>query len=108
MKKANVSMIRGDTMIFYFTVDCDQSPDFISFAAAKNTCGDYIFNKTLGDGIERLPLNSFRINVFPEDTSNAEIGDYLYNFRVGINGDVFTFLYGTLTLLPDKIYSEEK
>ena len=103
MKKVNLSMIRGDTMIFYFTIDCDQSPDFISFAAAKNSSGDYIFNNNLDHGIEEVTSNNFRVQVFPEDTFGADIGDYLYNLRIGLNGDVFTFLYGTLTLLPDKI-----
>lgn len=110
MKKVNLSMIRGDTMIFYLTLKCDQDPDRIDFAAASNNSGDYIFNKTTHNGITLISseddVRKYKIVVSPEDTKNAIIRDYLYNLRVVINGDIFTFLYGTLTLLPDQIQIE--
>lgn len=112
MKKVNLSMIRGDTMIFYLTLKCNQPPDWIVFAAASNNSDDCIFRRTTYNGITLISseddVRKYKVVVSPENTKNAIIRDYLYNLRVAINGDVFTFLYGTLTLLPDQIQIGEE
>lgn len=130
MKKVNISMVRGDTLTFDLIVHSDQDLQNVYFTAASNSSGDYIFSKNnkfhlvdsvlVPNGIDLVSTqvveqsnmfdstiteykHNYVVTVNPEDTASAALGDYVYDLRVSTNGDVFTFLYGILSLLPDKL-----
>ena len=44
---------------------------------------------------------TYLIKVYPEDTKNVEPGAYYYEFRIGVNGDVFTLMYGSFIIRPE-------
>ena len=105
--KTNISLVRGDTMRFDFKLTSDTAPESIYFSAASNSSDDYIFRKSIGDGIALLStegsVRTYRITVSPSDTRSELLMDYLYGLQVALNGDIFTFLSGILTLLPEQI-----
>ena len=106
MKKANLSLVRGDTMMFELKLHVDQAPESINFSAASNNSGDYIFNKNLSDGIDLVSSDEstriYQVVLNSDDTENAEVMNYIYDVRISLNGDVFTLLTGTLTILPER------
>lgn len=109
MEKTNLEMIRGDTLQFGIGVEFDEAPqelESVFFSCKKNYDDDEtIFQKKLGDGISFLKADGnelyYVVRVAPEDTETIEAGHYYYDLQIGINGDVFTVLIGTLKIHSD-------
>ena len=103
-RKKNLTMTRGDTLAFGLYIrNLGHPADSVKFSCAKSNGSNIIFSKDLTDSIVEMrdddPIYSVRIA--PEDTNNVEPGDYLYDFEVRMNNDVFTVMKGTLTIESD-------
>lgn len=98
-----IKLVRGNTLAFSIRLlNILESPDNIIFSCSQNTnSGDYLFSKTIGDGITNVGFGIYNIRVTPEDTTNANIGDYYWDLELTGSGDVFTIAKGHLMLLPN-------
>lgn len=101
-----ITMVKGDTLAFGVElIDQFEQPvdiDDAVFVAKKNyTDVEAVFEKTLGNGIERISDGVYTVRVAPEDTADNEAGRYYYGFRVMLNGDVFTIMRGIIELEPE-------
>lgn len=96
----NLKMVRGDTLAFGMELDgLNQDLDTCYFSCKKDaTDTNYIFQKSLGSGIEKVTTNKYRIRVAPSDTSGVDIGNYYYDLQIGVNGDVYTIIRGILKI----------
>lgn len=94
----SISMVRGDTLSFGIQMTgLNQDVDSIYFSCKENyDDADYIFQKSLGDGITKAETGTYTVRVAPVDTQNISAGEYYYDLQVGVNGDVFTLLKGIL------------
>lgn len=109
MEKTNFEMIRGDTLSFAFEVEYDealQKLDSAYFTCKENFDDDEpIFKKSLGHGITLAKQEDgklyYVVRVAPEDTESVEPGHYYYDLQIGINGDVFSILIGSLKIHND-------
>ena len=99
----NMEMVRGDTLSFGMElVDLDQDLDSAFFSVKKNYADtDYVFQKSLNDGITKSGDNAYIIRIAPEDTADIDVRDYYYELRIVCNSDVFTILRGVLMLASD-------
>ena len=100
-----ITMVKGDTVSFGVIVeDQEGTPidvDTIVFVCKKNYNDvNSVFEKTLGDGIERKEEGTYVVRVAPADTASAEPGLYYYNLRVGLDGDKYTVMKGVLEIDP--------
>ena len=99
----NLIVTKGDTISFglqFIEEPVDLSEAF--FSVKKNyDDAEYVFQKTLNDGISKISDNQYDVRIAPEDTADLDAGNYYYDFQVGANGDKFTFLRGMLTLQPE-------
>lgn len=105
--KKDFKMIRGDSLIFTFEVE-DLNEDLVScYFSCKQDIEDdeYIFQKTLEDGIEKVEENKYRVRVAPLDTKELEIGNYIYDLQIGVGEDIFTVMIGQLKI--EKEITEE-
>ena len=99
----NLAMIRGDTYAFGVEIeDLDQDLETAYFSC-KNSADDeeYIFQKTLDDGISKVDTGKYRVRIAPEDTVNLSAKSYRYDLQIGVNGDIYTVLKGELTIAED-------
>ena len=102
----NIKMVRGDTFSFgiEYAFDDHSSQDLETcyFSCKKNTNDEeYIFQKSLSDGISKVSNGKYRVRVAPEDTEDVEVGNYYYDLEFGLNGDIFTIIKGILTIEND-------
>ena len=103
MNEKVINMIKGDTLAFgmEFT-DLDQDLDSAYFTAKQSyDSQDTVFQKSLGNGISKVSDGVYSVRVAPEDTASASAGKYYYDLQIGVNGDIFTILYGVINLYPD-------
>ena len=99
----NLAMIRGDTYAFGVEIEgLDQDLDTAYFSCKKRA-GDenYVFQKTLDDGISKVETGTYRVRVAPADTKDIEPGAYRYDLQIGVNGDIYTVLKGELNVTED-------
>ena len=99
----NLKMVRGDTFSFGIEYDFDdestQDLDTCYFSCKLNSDDDeYVFQKSIGDGISKVDDNQYRVRIAPEDTQNIKTGKYYYDLQIGLNNDVFTIIKGVLTI----------
>lgn len=101
----NLEMARGDTFSFDLNLPdiAEESVTSIFFSAKKNknTDSEYLFSKSLGDGIELIDEKTFRVRVAPRDTADAIPGKYDYDLQLGIGEDIFTPMAGKLKIIGD-------
>ena len=106
MEEENITMVRGDTLSFGLEIE-DQDGDPVVLDSAFFSCKsnktdyEYVFQKSLGDGITVDADGNYIVRVAPSDTADADAGQYFYDFQIGINDDIYTILLGTLDLLQD-------
>lgn len=102
MQYQNITMVKGDTLSFNVQIFNENGQpltvDSAFLTCKKDPAGDeYVFQKSLNAGI--LQENGLlTVRVSPEDTENADAGQYRYQMRIGVDGDNFTLMIGTLTL----------
>lgn len=102
MANENMKMIRGDTLAFGFEVEGVTDIDKVHFSVKKTqNDGTYILQKTLNNGIEKIEDGKYSVRVAPSDTHDLEAGTYYYDLQLGVNGDIFTVLYGALQIEAD-------
>lgn len=99
----NLAMIRGDTFAFGVEIEGLNQQLESAYFSCKLSAKDqeYIFQKTLGNGISMVEMGKYRVRVAPEDTVNLACKSYRYDLQIGVNGDVFTVLKGELTISDD-------
>ncbi len=105
----NLRMVRGDTLAFAVEIEFDENPQ--NLGTAYFTCkqdyddATYLFQKSLGQGIERVKQEGnsifYRVRIAPQDTSGLDIGVYYYDLQIGLNSDIYTILRGSLKLDGD-------
>ena len=102
-----ITMNKGDTLAFGVIIeDQNGAPldvDTMSFVARKNYDDTMaIFEKTIGDGIERDSEGTYKVRVSPYDTDRdgVAVGLYYYSLRCGLNDDVYTVIKGVLEIDP--------
>lgn len=102
-KIKNIVMVRGDTLAFDMTLyDVDATVESIYYSCKKVAADDnYIFQKAIGDGVTKINDSVYRVRVAPADTADIPAGDYVYDLQLGLGADIYTLLYGKLTLKQD-------
>ena len=105
MQDQNITMVKGDTLAFNVQVlDMDGEP--MTVDSAFMTCkkrpnsNDKVFQKSLENGIVQTE-GMLLVRVAPADTSEADAGQYFYDFQIGIGDDRFTIMIGILSLEQD-------
>ncbi len=99
--ETNMTMTRGDTLAFAVEIEGleGQELDTVKFSCkADPDDEEYVFQKTLEDGISKVSAGKYRVRVAPEDTKDAELGKYFYDLQIGINSDIYTIMKGKLEL----------
>lgn len=95
----NISMIRGNTVAFGMEfLDLDQDLDSAYFTVKPSYDGEIVFQKELGDGIEKVETGKYRLRIAPEDTEEVTPGMYFYDLVIGVNSDVYTIITGILDI----------
>lgn len=97
--------VRGDTFSFTFELeDFTEELDSCYFSCKENIAETtpYAFQKKLGDGIEKVAENQYRVKLTREDTINMVVGlSYFHDVEIGKNGDYLTIISGQLKLKQD-------
>ena len=103
MTKKNISMVRGDTLAFDIKLtDVEATVESIYFSCKQNyTEEEYVFQKSIADGVTEVDEDTYRVRVAPEDTANVAAGEYVYDLQLGLGADIYTLLMGRLTLKQD-------
>lgn len=110
----NITLVRGDTLAFgielYLASEeneqlqtlLDQDLDSCCFTVRKDYANtENVFQKSLGNGIEKVSQGKYRVRIAPEDTADLEVGIYYYDCEIGVNNDIFTILRGAFELVWD-------
>ena len=98
--KKNFEIIRGDTLIFTITIEnLEQDLDSCYFSCKKTIDDEtYSFQKSLGNGIEKVETEKYKVRVAPEDTKSLEVGHYIYDLQIGIGEDIYTIMTGPFVI----------
>lgn len=99
----NITMVKGDTASF--GVKFKDYPDIALDKGVLTVRTDfnasaYLFQKTLDNGVSRVGAGEYTVRIAPSDTANLQEGTYVYDFKIGVNGDLFTLLRGLFIVLP--------
>ena len=99
----NITMVRGDTASF--GVKFIDHPEVVLSKANLTVRTDfnaskYLFQKYLNHGVSAVGAGEYIVRIDPEDTVNLQEGTYVYDFKIGVNGDLFTLLRGLFIVLP--------
>lgn len=101
----NINMVRGDTFAFGLEIDgIDQDLETAFFTVRKSYDGDIIFQRSIGNGVEKVETGLYSIRIAPENTKELEAGHYYYDFEIGLNSDVFTLAKGDLLIEQDTTF----
>lgn len=109
MNYTNLFMVRGDSFGFDIEIEgLNTNLDDAYFSCREDVETEevqYVFQKSLGDGIEKLQATEnsiiYHIEVDPEDTEDVDIGNYYYDLQIEKDGNVFTPLIGRLNISYD-------
>ena len=108
MNNVKWEMVRGDTLAF--VVQIEGLEDNLSSAKfsckADATDSNYVFQKTLADGITKQSTNKYRVRVAPEDTATVAPGTYAIDLQIGVGSDIATPILGTLKIKQDVSWEE--
>lgn len=102
----NIDLTRGDSWGFNFEItasdDSQVTLDACYFSCKEHPDDDeYIFQKSLDNGITALSGGGYYVKIEPADTENLEQNKYYYDLEATIGGDVYTFLKGKLNIKWD-------
>lgn len=98
-----LKLVRGDTLAFtaiFHDLGTDLDTAYFSVRTAPDA-NDYIFQKSLGDGITKAASGTYSVRCDPADTALLTNARYAYDFEIGIGSDVYTPLIGILAVEPD-------
>jgi len=96
------SMIRGDTLAFSVEIEgLEEDLDTMTFTCRKVNSENILFQKTLGNGCNKIETGKYRVRVAPEDTNSAQFGTYKIDLQIELNSDRYTILQGTLKIIED-------
>ena len=105
---------RGDTQPLKFQrLDADGEPitdvpDEMYFTVKKDySVKEIVFQKNLDD-MTLGDDDNWHFVIDPEDTQELPVGNYVYDIEVTTDGNVFTISKGTLKLLPEATWVENK
>lgn len=101
MINKTIELTRGDTLAFDVTIsEIDGVTIESMYFSVKKKPSDteYIFQKSIGDGITQLEELKYRVRIAPEDTYEIAAGKYAYDLQIGLGGDIYTPLMGTFKL----------
>ncbi len=97
----NFIMTRGDTLAFGLEIQGLEGQDleeaYFSVKAHPND-EEYIFQRSLGDGLYKIDETHYGVRVRPEFTAELEPNIYYYDLQIGLNDDIYTILGGKLTI----------
>ena len=106
--RKNFEVIKGDTLAFGVELEFTENPQDLeqAYFTVKTNYDDLaIFQKSLGNGIEKAGRNGnkiyYRVRVDPNDTAKLQEGIYFYDLEIRANSDVFTILKGLLIIEND-------
>lgn len=100
-----LTMVRGDTASFGLEIQgLDQDLSSAYLTVRDGFEGQILLQKSLSDGISKIETGQYVVRIAPEDTENAQAGEYYYDFEIGANGDIFTVLRGILVIEHDLTY----
>ena len=103
----NLMMIKGNTLSFGLEIEgIGQQLDSSYFTIRKDLDSDqFEVQKILGNGIwldhSEGDTMFYAVRIAPADTEDVESGLYHYDWTIEVNGDVFTVMYGVLTIQED-------
>ena len=100
----NFEFVRGDTFSFTFELeDFTEELDSCYFSCKENVEDTtYAFQKSIGNGIEKVSTNTYRVKLERNDTINLVVGlTYFHDVEIGNNGDFLTIISGQLKLKQD-------
>lgn len=102
-QETNLQMVTGDTLAFGVEIEgLTQDLEEAYFSAKVDPeSEEYIFSKTLQNGITKVDTGKYRVRVAPEDTADVQAGTYYYDLRIGINSDIYTIMRGKLKMVFD-------
>lgn len=91
----NIIITRGDSKGFNFRVKNMQGQTTEldgAYFSVKESLDDtnYIFQKTLDNGITLLNSGDYYVKIEPEDTEDLELRKYYYDLQIVIGDDVYT------------------
>ena len=104
MEESYITMIRGDTLAFGMSIDGLDGQDLETAymtCKANKSDAEYVFQKSLGNGIVKVDDGEYTVRVAPEDTADVVEGKYFYDLEIGLNSDIFTVLHGILEIIQD-------
>lgn len=96
----NLAMVKGDTKKFTVQISgLTESLKSCYFSVKKQYYDDdYVFQKSLGNGITEIEPGKIRVRIAPEDTRTEDLGVYLYDLQIGIGNDIYTVMRGELKI----------
>lgn len=101
MSNTNLTMVKGDTLAFGVEIEgltTDLSTAY--FSVKKNTTDEeYVFQKSLSDGITKVETGKYRVRVAPADTKDEDLGTYFYDLQIGLGDDIYTVMRGKLEIV---------
>lgn len=105
MTRQDFVTVRGDTFsIKLELVDVDPSVTVESVYFTVKSYPEskaFIFQKSLGHGIEPTDDNGVIITVAPEDTHDVPAGEYVYDLQLGLGSSIYTIIMGNYTIIQD-------
>lgn len=99
----NITMVKGDTASFGIKFKDHPEITLESAYLCVRTDYDasaYLFQKRLNSGITKVGNGEYTVRIAPSDTANLQEGTYVYDCKIGVNGDLFTLLRGLFIVLP--------
>lgn len=102
----NIELTRGDSYGFNFEI-ADENDQEVGLDAAYFSCKEnpddeqYIFQKTLGNGITKLNDGGYYVKIDPDETKELTQFGYYYDLEIRIGNDIHTPLKGRLSIKWD-------
>lgn len=96
-----LAMVQGDTKQFTVEIGGLTTPLTSCYFSVKKQYYDdnYIFQKSLENGITEVETGKVRVRIAPADTRNVDLGVYLYDLQIGIGDDIYTVMRGELKIV---------